>query len=238
MLIPILVWYYKEQMIDQEQLSQKLKEAGNLVATDFSKVNKIIHLYYIPRLNRQAGTPNRSALKPEQSIAKLQYSDIFSQRVQHIIDTQKVIMRMYIYDLFKKSFLHLQMFQLLTIQHDLQEAIAVIKKETQKIDGYLTGKEDEQSLTSLFFRREPEIVMLLEEVLTQLRNNAGSMDFVRLQPLTNGQIEACRKIYTMESERIVLDWFLKSMPSGTFTELLPHYQSKIQELNEDSTELF
>jgi hypothetical protein len=57
------------------------------------------------------------------------------------------------------------------------------------------------------------------------------------RPLDFGQAEGCLHLYTMQSERIVLQWFLSNMPWGTKKDLLQAYEKQMSSSSQ-SIELF
>jgi hypothetical protein len=160
---------------------------------------------------------------------KLQIFDIITQRLQHLIDTHEKVMTLYIDDIFKASFLGLQYFQFSIIAFDLFEVLSFI-------DQNLSESTDQPSDT-LKSGNADRLAALSEQIKKSLKLNAGDGRFLKMPSLTRRQITICTKLYTMESERVVLLWYLNNS-SNEFSELLKVYQSWLTNDNDPSIELF
>jgi hypothetical protein len=166
---------------------------------------------------------------------KLQMFDIVTQRLQHLVDTHEKVMTLYIADIFKKSFLHLQYFQFSIIAFDLFEILSFInthlKTFTESCDIGQPNKTTEKS------KNTERLTALIEKIKRILKDNAGDAQFVKMPALTKRQINICRQLYTMERERFVLDWYVNNS-TGELHELLDLYQTWLTDYNNPSMELF
>jgi hypothetical protein len=165
---------------------------------------------------------------------KLQIFDIITQRLQHLIDTHERVMGLYIDDIFKESFLRLQYFQFSIIAFDLFGVLSFIDSNLREVAEPCDTSQQNNSLKPENTERQ---AALFEKIRKSIKLNAGNSPFLKMVPLTTRQITICTQLYTMESERVVLDWYLRN-PSGEFPELLKVYQSWLMNYNNPSIELF
>jgi hypothetical protein len=224
----------KSPMKSYQAILNFLKTILLVARADFSEANRKIDSFYAKCREENASKLIISSV--ETIIAQLQCLDIFTQRIQHIIEAQETVTNLYLDDLFKNSFLHLQYFQLQMIENDLRKSISVIEVNALTIDR-LVGTTTTQGFTSVF-SHYTEIKRLLLNVKIRLRKESYEMTWLQMPPLTNGQIRFFMKLYTMESERIVLNWFIKNMPSGTARQLQENYTRQLGQLQVESTEIF
>jgi hypothetical protein len=195
-----------------------------ITKAEFSEAIQVIERMYQGSGYRKFEKSGSAAL----IISKLQYLDILDQRIRHLIYTNEQVMTMFINDTFKRAFLYLQYFQFTIAAHDLFEAMSEIEQAIQH----------DKHIQLNIFRHKTEIEILTNEVKISLLEQCGDVKSIMLPPMTKKQIEICNHLYTMESERIVLNWFLTSMPSCKWFDLLAVYKSKQQDELNTSIELF
>lgn len=160
---------------------------------------------------------NERRLKYEALITQLQYIDTFRQRVSHLIEVHQQLMDDG--DLScAESFFHLHVFQSMTIELDLLEATSAISR--------LLFDLNFDSLP--FFANTLEIKSILNKTIARLLVVGGDKALLPIPPLSSYEVSVLNSVYTMDSERVVLSWFLESMPHGTWTELSHHYRRAIQ----------
>jgi hypothetical protein len=164
----------------------------------------------------------------------LQVFDIITQRLQHLVDIHEKVMALYLENIFKGSFLRLQHFQFSIIAVDLFGVLSSIDLNLRKSTEPCDTCQPENTQKSTNIKRLAE---LFEEITKSLKRNSRDRGSLKLAPLTSQQITICKQHYTMESERMVLDWYLKH-PSGEFSEALEVYQSWQTNYNDPSIELF
>jgi hypothetical protein len=164
---------------------------------------------------------------------RLQAFDIITQRLQHLVDTHEKVMSLYIDDIFKESFLQLQYLQFSIIASDVFEALAFIQANLSEST---QSRELEQEGTNLS-TRATRLATLAEKVKKSLKDNAGETKFLRIPALTKRQISICKQLYSMESERLVLDWYVKNS-TAEFSDLLKAYREWLDDRNGSSIELF
>ena len=78
----------------------------------------------------------------------------------------------------------------------------------------------------------------LQTTIAALRLAGGETKHLPLPTLTEEQISILSSLYSMESERVVLNWFLSSMPDGTWEQLMLYYEAEINKVGDDNMELF
>jgi hypothetical protein len=157
----------------------------------------------------------------------LQMFDIITQGLQHLIETHEKVMTLYVDDIFKESFLHLQYFQFSIIAFDLFKVMSFV-------DLNLSDGPDHTILPSASINT---LAALTEKIKQSLKTNGGDLQLIGLPLLTSRQVAICEQLYTMESERIVLDWYVRNS-GGEFSDLLKVYQSWLADNNGQTIELF
>jgi hypothetical protein len=197
-----------------------LREFSSITSDEFSKAIKI------------ACEKSDNENLAQQLISQLQYVDIITQRVQHLIDTHEKVMTLYIDDLFKESFLHLQYFQFSIVAFELFEAMQVTKFVLPDMNQKFLESETYNSLSA----KRDCLASLSEKIKRSIKTNAGDVQLINIPALTARQINICKHLYTMESERLVLDWYINN-PTGDFSDLIKFYQSWLRDHN-SSIELF
>ena len=75
-------------------------------------------------------------------------------------------------------------------------------------------------------------------MIGELLRAGGETRQLPIPTLTPQQVTVLHSLYTMEEERLVLRWFLDSMPGGNWDDLLSHYVAEITKCKEDAIELF
>jgi hypothetical protein len=166
-------------------------------------------------------------------IAALQGQDTINQRIQHLIDSFECSRALFHDKRFKHSFLDLQYFQLVAIGRDLEKAIATIRT----LANTSISKLSEPGQIPTLFPRYTDILHLLEILNRTSIQCVAQRILSGPTPLNSSQADDCLKLYTMQSERIVLQWFLSSMPFGKRNDLLRVYEAKTNVANE-SIEIF
>lgn len=197
-----------------------LREFASIVTDEFSNAIKVFH--------EHSGCEKLS----QQLISKLQYADIITQRIQHLIDTHEKMMTLYIDDLFKESFLHLQYFQFSIVAFELFEVLPLNKFFEAEMSREFFGCETYDSLSA----KSEILTALSEKIKYSIKTSAGDIQLIRIPPLTTRQISICKQLYTMAGERIVLDWYIGN-PKGEASDLISFYQSWVHD-NNSSIELF
>jgi hypothetical protein len=168
-------------------------------------------------------------------VAELQGHDIISQRMQHIIDSYANAKPLFFDNKFKRSFLDLQSFQLTTIASDLEKTVTTINN----LAGQLVRRHlnNAKQGTEIFVQYD-NIKHLLGFTCRMITGCVAQRVMYTTPPFTPHQTAACLKFYTMQSERIVLYWFIANMPFGTRRNLLRVYYSEMETIKNESVELF
>src|SRR6185503_14164180 len=134
---------------------------------------------------------------------------------------------------FRESFYHLQICQAMTIEMDLLQSITSIKNILQEIKAESMAKQI-QWLDGDLFGNTGFIKVILRNTIDELLQAGGEARHLPIPTLTPDQTRVLQSLYTMESERLVLNWFLSSMPGGTWEELLKYYKVEISHVGSDN----
>lgn len=201
---------------------EDLKAFIQLSADEFAKILKIYEA---------EGSLGR--LRPSIT-EKLQYFDIITQRLQHLVDAHEKMVTLYIDDIFKDSFLHLQYFQFSIIAFDLFEVMSFVHMHVGDLKNSNGQTTEKQRLGSEGIEK---LGSACEKIRSTLKTNAGSVRFVGLPALTSRQITICRQLYTMERERMVLDWYVHNS-KGELSDLLNAYNTWLRDYKNPAVEFF
>jgi hypothetical protein len=163
-------------------------------------------------------------------IKLLQFLDILSQRIDHLVKAHERIMTLHVDSVFKYSFLHLQYFQFEIVAHDLLHSLSEIQL-------YIQSNLPDEGLVA-FFESSPTISDQVQIIRKAIKEEAGLARLAGMSPLTTRQIAVCSELYTMASERIVLDWFLATSTNRNTRDLLAYYHERIKNDHDNTTELF
>lgn len=217
-----------------EEINEKLKNAISLASQDYTVANGLFKkCYAVSKKQILVGGDTDIDSKIETVLAGLQYMDVFTQRVEHLIATHQYMNSTDLAVNFEESFFHLHVFQAMTIELDLIKSTAIVKTLLHELAEQL-GESYDQSL----FIHTASLKEVLQQTITVLLNKGGERNRLPIPSLTAEQIRVLNSLYTMESERVVLGWFLKSMPGGTWEELIHHYEYEIDHVSDDNTDLF
>jgi hypothetical protein len=224
-----------------ENLNSQLTQVIELAETDFVTVNKLFKICFEKNKNFSFANPALSSaleVKMEAVMAGLQYMDVFSQRVQHLILTHDRMLESNFAGDFRDSFFHLHVFQSMTIELDLLRSIATIKTLLIELRESFEGFYEFMEVENTQFQNAPIIKEILRRTIKSLLLMAGETHDLPLPALTKEQVATLNSLYTMETERTVLNWFLNSMPNGTWEDLMQFYEMQINLSEKNSIELF
>jgi len=218
-----------------ERVNKNLNQAVSIAEKDYTAINAVLKSCYENKEQR-ALAEVESTLKT--LIVSLQYMDIFKQRVEHLVSTHNQLIPDGLNSDFKKSLIHLHVFQALTIELDLLQSISTIQSMLTEIKNqFIEAQQAPCEINEALFCNTSIIKETLHKTVVELLQAGGETKNLPIPALTADQIHVLNSLYTMESERIVLTWFLDSMPSGTWEELMQRYQEVINEVV-NQTELF
>lgn len=222
-----------------ESVNRNLKHVVEIAAVDFVAVNTMLKEYYT-RAKSDSSLPAYSnvASRMEAMMGDLQYMDVFNQRVEHLILTHERMMTTSMAKDFEESFFHLHVFQSMTIELDLIRSINSIKDILFEIKDYLGHHGQDERFIEKCFAQTEVITNILQGTVSALTQAGGEIRHLSIPVLTEEQIKILSSLYTMESERLVLSWFLNHMPNGTWEQLLQYYENAIDQVTEENTELF
>lgn len=168
-------------------------------------------------------------------VSELQSQDIICQRIQHLIDGFENSKQFFSDKKFKHAFLDLQYFQLISIERDLEKTIVAILALS---GSSAPDKHDDAQPSAHLFSRHRDILQLLAVSNRIAMRCTAQRVMCGPSPLNQVQVAECLKLYTMQSERVVLQWFLANMPFGKQNDLIVAYEQKIKNVDTDSVELF
>jgi hypothetical protein len=163
-------------------------------------------------------------------IVELQAHDIIGQRIQHLIDGFQASNPFFNDKKFKNGFLDLQYFQLIALERDLEKTVGSLRAHLRANAG--------SKYTTLVFSRFNEIQQLIEDTNRITMCSTSERVKSGRSPLNLIQISECLNLYSMDAERIVLQWFLTNMPFGETDDLLRTYEEKMQDVSAQSVQLF
>jgi hypothetical protein len=221
-----------------ERINGELQEVVEIAEVDFVAVNKLLGKYYSGKdsWSIDPATESLIEMKVGAMIGGLQYMDVFSQRVNHLVLTHEQMLNAGLASDFEDSIFHLHVFQSMTIELDLLRSIASVRillDQLKEISAFARIMDPSVA----FFVNTPAIKTNLQNTISTLLKSAGEANSLPIPTLTSEQVNVLNSVYTMESERLVLKWFLCSMPDGRWEELMECYESKISSVVEN-TELF
>jgi hypothetical protein len=223
-----------------ENLNSQLRQVITIAENDFVAVNKLFRKCYVKNKKGSVNDSASSAMEDKMEIimAGLQYMDVFSQRVQHLIQTHDGMQYSNLAGDFKESFFHLHVFQSMTIELDLLRSISTIKTLLIELRESFDGFSDLNGFENTLFANTAAIKDILRGTIAALLVTAGETRNLPLPALTKTQIETLNSFYTMETERTVLNWFLNSMPNGNWEDLMDFYETQINHTANNNIELF
>jgi len=227
-----------EQTQFLEKVNSDLQKVLSIASPDFGEVNYMLKVYYDQRITCD---PTLSAfpgedVKIDLIVKNLQYMDILTQRVEHLVSIHN---RLGDNDpAFKESFFHLHVFQSMTIELDLLRSIGIVNASIDDLKEHFTEVGKILSLSWKYFNNTSKIKLILNTTIAALAEAGGEIKHLPIPALSTSQIQMLNLVYTMESERVVLNWFLKAMPTGTWEDLFHYYESAIHQLETEKTELF
>lgn len=224
-----------------EKVNHDLKTVILIAAPDFAEVNGMLKVYYENRCKADSALLKEFPLlenKLDRLVSNLQYMDILTQRVEHLILIHVGLKEKSDDPGLKESLFHLHVFQSMTIELDLLKSIKAIITIIEELQNHFSeiGKIDLQS--HKYFTNTTVITAILSDTILSLSVAGGEIRHLPIPPLSPRQIQVLNAHYTMESERVVLNWFLESMPRGRWEDLFHHYESAIEQVEIEKTELF
>jgi hypothetical protein len=220
-----------------QEINTALERMVELASTDYSAANEILKSHYFGEAKPRRATPWRNnAWEIETLLSGLQYMDVFTQRVNHLMAIHARISNDALPTDLRNPFYHLLAFHTLTITTDLIKSIASVRTALHEL-------RDSEAVKLKWpreiFDNAIHAKCVLQRITSLFLASAGTSGKLSSPPLREDQILFLNSIYTTESERLVLKWFLQSMPGGTWHELMPWYiNASDQTDNNTSIELF
>jgi hypothetical protein len=123
---------------------------------------------------------------------------LLDQRLQHLTETHCAVMELYIDELFKASFLHLQRCHLESISSEITKIFTRAKNWSLHYD---------QSIADDLLEAEVIIEGILLNTKELIKAQAGEFVLV-MPPLTKRQLSICKRIYKYPEELSVLHSFM------------------------------
>jgi len=217
------------QMLFLWKVNTNLKEAIRLAAIDYTTANELFRHYHAQR-------NSTLAITNDELMSSLQYIDVFTQRIEHLIATHHHMIDNGLALKFEESFYHLHVFQAMTIELDLLKSMGSLQELATEFSNPVTAAPGAAICTE--FVHTAELKETLRTTISDLLDAGGEKIHLPIPALGVDQVRVLNSLYTMESERVVLKWFLSSMPGGTWAELIQHYEQEIGQVSDGSMELF
>ena len=222
-----------------DKVNNDLRRVIVMAMPDFSELNEMIKSYYEQRYRYSASEIfSEEDSKIETVVRNLQFMDVLTQRVEHLILVHTSLEVNNDNPGFNEAFFHLHVFQSMTIELDLLKAVNTINATLEILKQHMMEVGNICYPDWKYFRNTSTIKEILNSTISLLTVAGGEIKHLPIPALTIGQIQMLNAVYTMESERVVLKWFLEAMPTGTREDLLHHYESAIHNLEVEKTELF
>jgi hypothetical protein len=212
------------------RLNTDLKEVILIAESDFVKVNNVLRSLYERHMHQRAGSISEPRLRLDAIMTGLQYMDVLSQRINHLIATHEKMTSLLE---FRNSFFHLHVFQSLTIRLDLLRSITSIQESIAELKSHI-----KENGVEMYFTNTARLNRALQNAIDLLTSAAGDIRQLPIPRLTEKHIDMLSSLYTMDKERIVLNWFKHALPTGTWNDLLQHYTAEASVTETDGIELF
>src|SRR5262249_9620428 len=138
---------------------------------------------------------------------------------------------------FAEAVFHLHVFQAMTIELDLLKALESVAETLEDLCVQFQQIQAHVNLDHCFLHT-PRVKNIIKRTISVLLLAGGNIKQIPASPQTIQQLSKISALYTMESERVVLGWFIDSIPSGSWEGLMLHYQTEIDRLSTKNAELF
>jgi hypothetical protein len=223
-------------MSPSNNILKDLKLVHVMVEADFMTANAFLKKYFLNATAFDGNIPDEVASRVGKIITALQHMDVVIQRLANLIAIHQEIITEGA-DL-KRPFYHLHFFQVLTMELNFVKAVITIKGLIDELKIYMVSALLIQLPEKNLFMHASCIKQTLENMLKVFTSEGGDIELLPALPFTIEQIQTLQYIYTTESERFVLNWFLNSVPMGTAFELLLCYESQMVKVEGNEIEFF
>jgi len=222
-----------------EQVNNELMAVTVMATADFKLVKSMLREYFDKESAWKQVHDPAIDRRIDALISDLQYMDIFCQRVEHLVWVhQRVIVERSAAP-FRESIFHLHIFQSMTIERDLSRTVASIHGALAELREHLTKASGTTWTPETFFRNTARIQKVLTRTIAALTTAAGDIQRLPVPPFSERLLQMLYALYTMESERLVLDWFVKTIPVCHWDDLCQHYETTLHQPGAgDDMELF
>ena len=222
-----------------EQVNEDLMTVIAMATSDFKTVKIMLKSYFDNAIIRQQQQDPAIRRRIDAMIIDLQYMDIFCQRVEHLVWAHQQVISDRSALSIKESIFHLHVFQSMTIETDLLRAVASIHTTLMDLKEHFTNAGGVAWTQGTFFSNTARIKDVLGHTVAVLAAAAGDIRHLPIPPFSERQRQMLNSLYTMESERLVLAWFIDTIPVSRWEDLYTHYETTFRRLNtDDNTEIF
>lgn len=222
-----------------EQVNEDLRTVIAMATSDFKTVKVMLKRYFDNASIRKQQQDPAIRRRIDAMIIDLQYMDIFCQRVEHLVWAHEQIIADRSTLNIKESIFHLHVFQSMTIEIDLLRAVASIHTTLMELKDHFTNVGGVTWTQETFFTNTDRIKYVLSHTVAVLAGAAGDIRHLPVPPFSERQRQMLNSLYTMESERLVLAWFINTIPVSRWEDLYAHYEATFRRLNtDDNTEIF
>ena len=248
--------YNKSTNIDQHNttialIGKWIKEIIDAAMIDFQMLSSLLKDY--DKLF-DARTAPEAAERISQSVQELQCMDIFIQKLEHLSRLNGILCREEFpvpktvndnnWDLYSSVVIRLNYFQSIAATYDFTSLVSNLKKHLNEFHCHIMKVPSISFSDADYFRHNDFIVTklsLLTSILSELSKkclHAG----VEVDAAMRERISKIETIYSIESERYVLLWFIGNN-QGTEAELLAQYSNRFyddtnQPVDNNNIELF
>jgi len=222
-----------------EQVNEELIAVIAMATSDFKTVKVMLKTYFDNASTRQQQQDPAIRRQIDAMIIDLQYMDIFCQRVEHLVWAHQQIISDRSALTIKESIFHLHVFQSMTIEMDLLRAVASIHDTLMALKEHFIQAGGVTWAQGTFFNNTAQIKDVLSRTVSVLAGAAGDIRHLPVPPFSERQQQMLNSLYTMESERLVLAWFIDTIPVSRWEDLYTHYETTFRQLDTgDNTEIF
>jgi hypothetical protein len=155
---------------------------------------------------------------------RLHFIDRFQEFIGDAMQVQDILIASHNQEC-QDAVLLLNAFQLTYIEREYLNIVNEIKADLEGLRKLnINAHVEEQVL-----KRTLQVNRLIKLTARELFFQVGSRETLKFPPLSAEIVKQLDSIYTMNSENLVLDWFMQNMPSGSPEEFHEHMRTRVTE---------
>jgi len=173
-----------------ECVNNDLREVIVIATSDHAEAYKVLQELHAQTQNCEKNQPGLDGLdlKVEGLLSGLQYLDMFSQRVEHLIKTHERMITTPLARNFESSFFHLHVFQSMTIELDLLKSTESIKALLGEIKDCHIDDDRSEWLDQVYFGQTAIIKTILRRTVEASALAGGDQGDLPIPTLTIDQV--------------------------------------------------